>query len=342
MNGLKIARLDPAAAIPGGEIIIECEGFDASQPRACWVAAGGEQGRIISARHDRVIAQMPEVFTDSATTLTLQGSDKRASEPVKVVIGQAVAEDVHNIGNPAFDPNDGALFVTRSGSRGQRLPVTILRVDRERNANAFSGEVVNPSGIAFDQKGEMYVSSRLDSNVYRVTQFDEAIPFARDCGVATGIAFDRDDQLYVGDRSGTIYRINAIGEADEWASVEPSVAAYHLAFGRDGYLYMTGPTVSSFDSVTRIDRYGTPEIFYRGLGRPQGLAFDVEGNLYVAASLHGRRGIVKISADGTRAEMAVAAHNVVGLAFSREGEMAIATNDTVYLLPLGIKGLLLK
>ena len=37
--------------------------------------------------------------------------------------------------------------------------------------------------------------------------------------------------------------------------------------------------------------------FYKGLGRPQGLAFDADGNLYVAASLSGTRGIIRITPD---------------------------------------------
>src|SRR5581483_1622003 len=51
---------------------------------------------------------------------------------------------------------------------------------------------------------------------------------------------------------------------------------------------LTGPTTSSFDSIYKIDPQGTVSTFYRGLGRPQGLAFDNHGNLYVAASLAGK------------------------------------------------------
>ena len=65
----------------------------------------------------------------------------------------------------------------------------------------------------------------------------------------------------------------------------------------------------------RIDPQGTVHTFYRGLGRPQGMAFDVDGNLYLAASLSGKRGIVKIT-PGAKASLEVAGHNLVGLAFA--------------------------
>jgi sugar lactone lactonase YvrE len=174
----------------------------------------------------------------------------------------------------------------------------------------------------------------MDGVVYRITPFKEAVPFARNLGVATGIAFDAADTMYVGDRTGTIYKVNGIGEETAWAQLESSVSAYHLAFGPDGDLFVTGPTVASFDSVWRINPGGEVSVFYRGLGRPQGLAFDGLGNLHVAASLRGRRGIVRISPDGKGAEMFVAGSNLVGLAFSVTGDLAVASTDSIYSLPV--------
>jgi sugar lactone lactonase YvrE len=187
----------------------------------------------------------------------------------------------------------------------------------------------------------MFVTSRFDGTVYRVSALRECSVFASSLGIATGLAFNREGEMFVGDRSGTIFRVNEIGEVTPWAEHEPSVSAYHLAFGPDDALYVSGPTVSSFDVITRFDKFGAAEVFFRGLGRPQGLAFDREGNLYVAASLQGRRGVVRISADADQAELLVAGMNVVGLAFSSAGDMIVATNDAVYSLPLGIRGTLL-
>jgi len=119
-------------------------------------------------------------------------------------------------------------------------------------------------------------------------------------GIATGLAFDRAGNLFVGDRSGTIFKISPSREIFVFATLEPSVAAYHLAFHPSGELYVTGPTTSSYDRVYRITQGGEVIVFYRGLGRPQGIAFDRESNLYVVASFGGRRGIVKNHATGPR------------------------------------------
>ena len=336
----QIVSVNPAAAIEGGEVAIECEDYDTSNLRLCKAVFGDKEGWLVGASPRRVLAIVPELEGGGDVTLTLESGDAQKTNPARIIVGRKLAEDLHLVDSPAFDPDDGSLYVTRSGSRGQRMPISLFRIDASGELLSMHGEIVNPTGIAFDRTGQMYVTSRMDGTVYRVTHFNEVIPFAQNLGIATGLAFDREGRMYVGDRTGTIHRINSIGEAHEWAQLEPSVAAYHLAFGADDALYVTGPTVSSYEAVMRLDESGVAEVFYRGLGRPHGLAFDREGNLYVAATLRGRRGIVRISPDGSDAELAVAGMNVVGLAFSAEGEMVVATNEAVYSLPLGIRGTL--
>jgi sugar lactone lactonase YvrE len=334
-----ILRVDPPCGIPGGEVSIDCSNLDTSIPTECAVWFNEVEASIVALGSNRILAVVPELKRGGEVTVRLKNGT-RISEPHAFEYAQKLAEDLHPVTNPAVDPDDGSIFVTRSGPRGEQLPVTLFQIDLDGNVSEFSGDITNPTGIAFDQSGEMFVTSRLDGTVYRVTPFKESMPFAANLGIATGIAFNAAGVMFVGDRSGTIFRINGVGEEQSWAQLEPSVSAYHLAFGPDDSLYVTGPTLTSFDSIYRIDADRNVSVFYKGLGRPQGLAFDVDGNLYLAASLSGRRGIVRIDPAGTRAEIFAAGMNLVGVAFTANGDLIVASNDSLYRLSVGIQGLL--
>src|ERR1041385_7966584 len=264
----RILNIDPGIAISGGEVAIDCDGLDTSDPTLCAVWFGKERAPLVALSPRRALAIIPEARQHGRVNAIIQ-SDQARSEAAIVTVGRRLAEDLHPVTSPAFDKEDGALFVTRSGSRGEHLPVTLFRIDVNGELTEFSGDIINPTAIAFDSGGQMFVSSRMDGTVYRITPFKEAVPFARGLGVATGIAFDRNDTMYVGDRSGAIYKVNGIGEETAWVQLEPSVSAYHLAMGPDGALYVTGPTVASFDSVTRVASDGSVSTFYKGLGRPR-------------------------------------------------------------------------
>src|SRR5499427_9201356 len=300
-----IESLLPTAGVEGGEVVIACDEFRFSTHDQVRVAFGGVQSRPVSASLTRIVAPVPsELPVNGKVEVTIDVNGK-TSNGKQFVVGQKLAENLHPVANPAYDRDNGAIYTTLSGTRGQKIPVSVYKITPEGESEPFLTDIVNPTGMAFSPDGEMYITSRYDGSVYRVTPFKDAEAFARNLGVATGITFDAEGRMFVGDRNGTIYIVNDIGEPTTFATLEPSISAFHLAFGPDGFLYVTGPSMSSFDSVMRINPEGEVTRFFTGLGRPQGLAFDRKGNLYVAASRRGHRGIVKITPDA-EAEVVVA------------------------------------
>ncbi len=334
-NGIpRIERVTPAAAIPGGEISIHGSGFTPRNHSHPLVQFGEAEGSVLLAADTRLIARVPEGATGGVVRVST-GSAESQPHPVSIAI--QVADNLHPVANPAVDAQ-GNIYVTFSGPRGQRVPVSLYKVTANYDVKPFVNSLVNPSGLAVDRAGNLFVSCRHDGTVHRITPDGRAEQWVEGMGIATGLAFDREESLYVGDRSGTIFKISPSREIFVFATLEPSIAAYHLAFHPSGDLYVTGPTTSSYDRVYRITRGGEVQTYYRGLGRPQGLAFDRDGNLYVAASYAGRRGVVRINPQG-QAELALSGPGIVGLALQPSGRAIIATTGALFTLDWNIHGL---
>jgi sugar lactone lactonase YvrE len=289
---------------------------------------------VLISSDDFLVARVPQ---GAVSGPVIVGTNGHRSNAHSIKVAAPIADNLHPVTNPAIDP-EGNIFATFSGSRGQKVPVAIFKIDTNYSVSPYLNEMMNATSIAFDRGGQMYVSSRNDGTVYKVASNGTMSSYAEGMGIATGIAFDRAQNLYVGDRSGTIFKIAPDRQIFVFATLEPSVAAYHLAFGPHGDLFVAGPTTSSFDCVHKVDPHGNVSVFYRGLGRPQGLAFDVEGNLYVAASLAGKGGIVKIDPQGN-ASLEVSGHGVVGLAFAPGKAAVLATNSALYHMGWNIQGL---
>ena len=331
----QILDVSPHAAIAGGELQIRGKCFaKANRPR---VTIGDVGAPVIIGSDSFVIARVPEGAT--AGDLIIENGGL-SSESWACDVGVLIADSLHPVANPAVD-SFGNIYTTFSGSRGQKVPVAVFKIDLNFNMKPFINELMNATGLAFDPQGMLYISSRNDGMVYQVSATGNMSVFVEGMGVATGIAFDAEQNLYVGDRSGTIFKISPTRQIFVFATLEPSIAAYHLAFGPGGYLYVTGPTTSSFDCVYRISLHGEVEVFYRGLGRPQGLAFDEAGQLYVAASLGGRRGVVRLNPQG-EAELFLSGPGIVGLAFTPARSMVVATTNAIYRVDIGIKGFALS
>ncbi|MGA7080138.1 MAG: gluconolaconase [Terriglobales bacterium] len=328
-----IEAVAPACALPGGEVRIIGKSLRPPELRRPSVHFGDLQGSVLISSDEFVVARVPE---GAASGPVVVGTNGHVSNPHSIKVAVPVADNLHPVTNPALD-REGNIFVTFSGSRGQKTPVSIFKIDTNYDVKPFLSDLMNATAIAFDREGQMYVSSRHDEAVYKVAPNGTMSTYAEGMGVATGIAFDREENLYVGDRSGTIFKIARDRQIFVFATLEPSVSAYHIAFGPQGDMFVTGPSTSSFDSVYKVDPHGTVSVFYRGLGRPQGLALDVDGNIYVAASLAGKRGIVKITPQGN-ASLEVSGQGLVGLAFAPGKSAILATNSAVHHISWNIQG----
>ena len=190
--------------------------------------------------------------------------------------------------------------------------------------------IVNATSLAYGPDGSLYVSSRFDGAVYRIDESGTPVQVASDLGVACGLAFDADGWLYVGDRSGTVFRVRD-GTVVPFVTLPPSVAAFHLAMSPAGELFVTAPTLGSYDHVYKVDRQGTRRgLAARVFGRPQGLAFAPDGSLHVADALASGRRRLPVRRPAVGAGAGDGGSGLVGVAFGGDGTCVVASNHTAY------------
>lgn len=328
-EGVALLHSRPRAGIEGGRLTIACRNVDVQSLARTRLRIGGVATRLDFAHHDLLIAKIPPGATSGMIMLEVNGSQ---SNSLPCEIGARIAQNLHPVANPLLDES-GNLYVTLSGSRGQRVPVSVYKISPRGILTPFVRDIVNPTGMALGPDGDIYISSRFEGQVYRTRGDGTSTVFARDLGVATGIAFDRQGFLYVGDREGAIHRVNRDGIATVFATLTSSVAAFHLAFDAHGDLYVTTPSMSGYDVIHRITPDGEMHIAIGDLGRPQGLAFDRDNNLYVVAHYRGEAGVWKIPPHG-QAMHVVSGTNLVGLALDPAGHMIVVSTSAVYRLRL--------
>jgi sugar lactone lactonase YvrE len=324
----------PAAALPGAEIELTGANLGPLASALPTVVVDGIDARVLMSRPGSLAFRVP---TEATTGLIEVRNASGASNTAPLRVAHQLSEGLHPVANPAVS-RSGMVYATISGQRGKETPVSIVRVSPDGRGTPFVTGILNATGLAFNPEGDLFVTSRAEGNVYRIDDAGEPYLYTEGMGVATGLAFDANGNLFVGDRSGTIFKINPERQIFVHATLEASAAAYHLAVDPVGTLYVTAPTLSSNDAIWAIEPNGETHAWYRGLGRPQGLAISKEGDIYLAACLHGRRGIVRITPLGD-ADLVLAGANIVGLAFSPLGTTIIATNEAVFDVDLGVEGL---
>jgi sugar lactone lactonase YvrE len=337
----EIASLYPACAMPFATVDAIGKNLGPSASRLPSVTVDAQNAHLLESRAERITFRVPGSATTGEVIVSNHADGTSKAVPLRVA--RELTDGLHPITSPVVSAS-GMIFTTISGSRGKQTPVSVVRVSPDGRGTPFVTDIMNASGLAISPTGELFVTSRAEGTIYQVDPAGQTMTYAEGLGIATGTAFDANGDLFVGDRSGTIFRVNKEQQIFVHATIEPSVSAFHLAVNAQNELLVTAPTLSSNECIWRIDALGEKHIFYQGLGRPQGLAVDAEGDVYVAASLHGRRGIVRIpnkpNAFGAReAELVLSGLNLVGLAFSPLGTTILASNQAIFEIDLGVEGL---
>ena len=320
----ELTAVDPLRVIEGGRLWLRGKGLPVPTTHDEVCTIGGVPAHAMFAASDRMAVEVPA---------TLEGGRTEVKVPwlpgatMFVEVGMPIATGLHQVDNPAIDA-EGRVYATYSGARGQQAPVSVFRIAAGGPRVPFVTGIVNVTSMAFGPDGRMYLSSRFDGTLYRVSDDGHYEVIASDLGLACGLAFAPDGTLLVGDRAGTIFHIDHKGRTDTLATLPPSVAAFHLAMGPDGWLYVTGPTLGSYDRVYRVSMDGRVETIDASFGRPQGLAFDADGTLHVVEALAGASGVYRLHAGGKT--LVVAGPRLVGLAFGSNGRLIVASSDTVY------------
>jgi hypothetical protein len=319
-----ISSVTPLRAVEGGCITLRGSGFPVDTIPE--VTVGGQRALVSFASSSRIVISVPADVDPGPAPIRIENLPGATAY---VSVGGPWATGLHQVDNPVFDAH-GNLFVTYSGSRGQESPVSIFRVTRAGTREPFVSGIVNATSMAIGPDGQLYVSSRFEGAVYRVSTEGRHELVVSELGVACGLVFDREGTLYVGDRSGTIFRVRD-NRTEPFASLPPSVAAFHLAISPNGELFASGPTLSTYDHVYRIGPDGAVRSVLATFGRPQGLAFSPdEGVLHVVDALAGRSGLYRLRDLESEPELLVAGCGFVGVAFGPTSELAVASNDTAY------------
>jgi sugar lactone lactonase YvrE len=314
-----VISVTPRRVVPRGRVSINGAGLLGDALPDVWL--GDTEARVVFASPRRVVVTVPDGIAGGHTAIRCDGWPAGDVE-----VGATWVTGVHQVDSPVFD-RDGNLYVTYSGSRGQESPVSIFRVTRDGTREPFASGIVNPTSMAIGPDQRLYVSSRFEGAVYRMSREGKPEQVASDLGVACGIAFDREGVMHVGDRSGTVFQVRD-GRATVFATLPSSVAAFHLAMAPDDTLYVTAPTLGTYDPIYRVDREGHVTAVDAPLGRPQGIACGPDGRIYVADALAGASGIYRLRSDDTL-ELMVSGEALVGVAFHGH-TCVVSSNDTVY------------
>ena len=336
MNGVpKIETVKPAAALPGGEVAITGSGFGSRNHTRAQVQFGTSEATVMLASENRLIACVPEGASGGVVRVKMGTIE---SSPFPISLGTQIADNLHPVGNPAVD-SSGNIYVTFSGQRGQKVPVSLYKVTSNSVVKPYITDLMNPTGLAIDRDGYLFVSCRHEGTIHRVSPDGRSMQWIEGMGVATGLAFDRAGNLYVRRSQRNDFQDRA--RTRDFRLRHAGTFARRISSGVQPVRRSVRHRPDDFELRARLPHHAgrrSQHVLPR-IGSPARSGVRSRaGNLYVAASFSGRRGIVRLTPDA-RPEIVLAGSNIVGLALLPTHRAFITTHNALFALDWDVEGL---
>lgn len=226
-----------------------------------------------------------------------------------------------------FDPA-GNLLIADSGSG------KILRLSPEGKVEVVADELVEPSGLALDGRGNLYVSDHAEGGedrgaIVRITPDGKRTVFAGGLTAPKGLAVDAEDRVYAaGFKTNVVWRIAGPGaDVETFAKDVPGPAG--LAFDSEGNLFVVSSTEGS---LLRIDSDGGVEIVAKRLATPSDVKAAPDGGIVVCN--YGGTELTRFDAEGRMEIYTEVPEGTIAVAFDSDYNLHAANWDLQVLIKM--------
>lgn len=261
---------------------------------------------------------------------------------------EAIATGFATPEGPAFDQDGNLFFVNWSTS-------DIIKRTPEGKTSVFFNTGGIPAGLAFHPDGSLHVADEGSEihGILRISPDGQSEIVVNEfegepLNGSNDLVFDRDGALYFSDpwntENGAFYRLSGDGtpEQVDTGLAFPNGVALN-AEGNAVFLAETGMNRLLRYSIGKDGRFGERELFAEvdGSPGPDGMAFDANGDLYVAH--YGTGHIDVFDGDGVLIDQIVTPGiEITNLAFGGEGNRTLVVTDvttaSMYAIEMNVAG----